>query len=155
MNPIRFAVTRMRRTRTTRRLSVFATLACLGGVIAFSQWFGPQPLTSLELPVYLLGTFGFMILTQLAGSYGLEGSCRGRRKATDERMLKIRDRALARAYGVVSILFLASLAGWLPVNRSKNNLVFCAALLLVWSLPYALIVWNEPDPLTEEDLAQA
>ena len=155
MNPIRFAVTRMR-TRTTRRLSVVATLTCLGGLIAFSKWFGPDPLTSLALPVFLLGTFGFMILTQLAGSYGLERSCYGwRSKPTDERMLKIRDRALGRAYGVMSMLFLAAIAGWLPVpaTLSQGNFVFWAAFLLVWSLPYALIIWNEPDPLTDDEPA--
>ena len=78
----------------------------------------------------------------------------------DERQRTVRDHAYRSAYQIVATAlacvllygYIASDYGWwLPPAERAFQTLWLAAFMLTFTLPTAIIAWNEPDPAEEED----
>ncbi len=135
-------------TQSRRRLLVVATWTSylLAGAVAYSYGrFAASPL-------FLASGATACVLTKITRIYGL-GMRRAELALVDERMTQMRTTALARSYGVLSLLLLCAVAGWLPVaaTNDQQQYLFWGALLVVSTLPNALLAWSEPDSPAEND----
>ncbi len=142
------------KSRTTRRVLVVAMSASYLGMIVSGTL--AEGRFGLQTVFFAFALVCFLFIVQAARAYGVSvRQVDG--KPVDERMSLVRDRAQAYAYRIVSFLLLVAVAGWLPAPKgsSGQTYVFLALLLLTSSLPQALILWNEPPALPEDDTLDA
>ena len=101
-----------------------------------------------------LGAVGFFLTasTSTHVAHGLKADWKPQDKELDERQRTVWDRAVRKAYFVVSGVLLIITGYWLlvwPVLRlpeaEVTGLLFLALFCLVFSLPNAIIAWTEPD----------
>ena len=80
--------------------------------------------------------------------------------ALDERERAVRDRAYRSSYTVVGTLCVTTVVyaaiaadsgrGWLPSTSNEWQAVVWGVLLLVMTIPTAVLAWTEPDPVPDE-----
>jgi uncharacterized membrane protein len=133
-------------TRTRRRAGV----AVGAGAFVWGTVAGATGAAYALVPLAVAISCAFLV-THAARAYGV-GRKRVDGRVVDERMAQVRDRAMAQAYRIVSLLLLIVTANWLPVDRSQvtGAHLSAAALLLVTALPQALIIRNEPEALADD-----
>ncbi len=144
--------------RSLRRALV---VGCYGGyaLLVLAWVFTPTPLReilSLWLGLLCVTCMGMLLMPNILGVSG------GMETLLDERQRALRHRTYVRAYSVLAGLvafvalyvFIAVDAGtlWLPRSNLALQAVLWGVLILVVTLPTALVAWMEPDaPATERN----
>jgi hypothetical protein len=138
-----------------RRVRRALVIGCYGGYALFVLAWVVTATPLREVLTLLLGLLcvtcmGMLLMPNVLGvSDGME-------TLLDERQRAFRHRAYVRAYALLSGLvvatalytFIAVDSGrlWLPQGGLSLQAVFWGVLLLVLTLPTALIAWTEPEP---------
>jgi hypothetical protein len=135
-------------TRSQRRVLVLAAYAGYGLVVAtmaLHLWLITLPAAA----VFLVGLAGLLWSTYYLVANDTD-------RALDERQQIVRDRAYRVAYTVLATLCLLAVvygeiavdskgSWWLPRSANEMQVVLWAVLLLIFTLPTAIVSWTEPD----------
>lgn len=106
-----------------------------------------------------LGAVGFFVTSHTSThvAHGLKAEMTPQDLEPDERQRALRDRAMRRAYFVVSGTLLFITGYWLfvwPLLRlleaEVTGLLLLTHFLLALSLPNAIVAWTESDPASED-----